>query len=161
MLLHWHIDQHGKLVQEVRMTPENNTNDTVSRNIGGATGDVKTSNTNDNKKYGRCEHFRKPATTGRPVLKQLKFLGKCEDLTGHIYDCADARQSDIFVKTTKAIAKYVGVTPSRREVTQDELARTYHFPHYSYQPTQSTRVGQWFKSRKRSGQIHQTHNIPG
>jgi hypothetical protein len=32
------------------------------------------------------------------------------DLKGHIYDCSDARQSDIFVKTTKEITEYVGRT---------------------------------------------------
>jgi hypothetical protein len=36
-----------------------------------------------------------------------KFEGKKEDLKGHVYDCSDARQSDIFVKTTKEIAEYV------------------------------------------------------
>ena len=29
---------------------------------------------------------------------------------GHIYDCSDARQSDIFAKTTKEIAGYVDRT---------------------------------------------------
>jgi hypothetical protein len=44
------------------------------------------------------------------VIKQPKFEGKCEDLKGHIYDCSDARQSNIFAKTTKEIVKYVGQT---------------------------------------------------
>ena len=38
----------------------------------------------------------------------VKFDGSCEDLKGHIFDCADVKQSDIFVETTKAIAIYVG-----------------------------------------------------
>jgi hypothetical protein len=46
----------------------------------------------------------------RPVIKQPKFEGKCEDLKGHIYDCFNARQSDILIKITKEIAEYVGRT---------------------------------------------------
>lgn len=45
-----------------------------------------------------------------PVIKQAKFEGECDDLKGHIYDCSDARQSDIYVKTNKAIAGHVGRT---------------------------------------------------
>jgi hypothetical protein len=41
-------------------------------------------------------------------IKQPKFDGKEECLKGHIYDCADARQSDQFVRTTMEIAEYVG-----------------------------------------------------
>ena len=44
------------------------------------------------------------------VPGQAKFEGRCEDLKGHIYDCSDVRQSDIFAKTTKEIAGYVGRT---------------------------------------------------
>ena len=36
-----------------------------------------------------------------------KFEGKCEALKGHIYDC-DPRQADMYTKTTKEIAEYVG-----------------------------------------------------
>ena len=39
-----------------------------------------------------------------------KFEGGCDDLKGNIYDCSDAKQADIFIKTTKAIAEYVGRT---------------------------------------------------
>ena len=44
------------------------------------------------------------------VPRQLKFEGRCEEIKSHIYDCSDARQSDIFAKTTKEIAGYVGRT---------------------------------------------------
>jgi hypothetical protein len=51
--------------------------------------------------------FNKPTTTPtRP--KQPKFKGKCEDLKGHIFDCSDSRQADIYSKTVKEIAEYVG-----------------------------------------------------
>jgi hypothetical protein len=77
---------------------------------GGTMGDTKTSN-NDKQRYRRCGSRKPTMTSGRPVTRQPNFEGKCEDLLkGHIYDCSDARQSDIFVKTTKEIAKYVGET---------------------------------------------------
>jgi len=44
------------------------------------------------------------------VPRHTKFEGKCDDIKGHIYDCSDARQSDLFVKTTKEVAEYVGRT---------------------------------------------------
>jgi hypothetical protein len=43
-------------------------------------------------------------------VKQPKFEGKNEDLKGHVYDCSDARQSDVYVKTTKEISKHIGST---------------------------------------------------
>ena len=39
-----------------------------------------------------------------------RFEGKCEDLKGHIYDCADIRQGDQYSRTTKEISEYVGRT---------------------------------------------------
>jgi hypothetical protein len=35
------------------------------------------------------------------VVKQPKFEGRCDDLKGFIYDCADARQADAYTTTTK------------------------------------------------------------
>jgi hypothetical protein len=57
-----------------------------------------------------------PPTVGRAAtvsntaatVRQAGFIGKCLDLEGHIYDCTDPRQSDIFMKTMKEIAEYVG-----------------------------------------------------
>ena len=37
-----------------------------------------------------------------------KFEGRCDDLRGHIYDCADMRQVDLYVKTTEKIIEYAG-----------------------------------------------------
>jgi hypothetical protein len=39
-----------------------------------------------------------------------RFEGKCEDLKGHIYDCANIRQGNQYSRTTKEISKYVGRT---------------------------------------------------
>ena len=46
----------------------------------------------------------------KPVVQQLKFEGKCAELKGCIYDCTDSKQADVFTKTTKEIANYVGTT---------------------------------------------------
>ena len=44
------------------------------------------------------------------VSRQPKFEGKCDELKGHVYDCSDARQADLFIKTTKEVAEFVGRT---------------------------------------------------
>ena len=53
---------------------------------------------------------QKPAGGSPVVLRQPKFEGRCEQLKGHIFDCSDSRQSDMFTKTVKEIAEYVGRT---------------------------------------------------
>ena len=39
--------------------------------------------------------------------QEPKFEGKCDDLKGHIYDCSNVRQPDIFMKKTKEIGELV------------------------------------------------------
>ncbi len=86
--------------------PKDNKSD-APPNPGITTGDNKSSNSD--KQRCRRHGSRKPTMTpGRPVTRQPKLESKCEELKGHIYDCSDARQSDIFVKTTKELAEYVG-----------------------------------------------------
>jgi hypothetical protein len=46
----------------------------------------------------------------KPTPRQPKFEGKCDDLKGHIYDCSNPRQVDLFAKTTKELAEHVGRT---------------------------------------------------
>jgi uncharacterized membrane protein YcgQ (UPF0703/DUF1980 family) len=46
----------------------------------------------------------------KAIVQQPKFEGKCKELKGFIFDCSDSKQADIFVKTTKEIAGYVGRT---------------------------------------------------
>jgi hypothetical protein len=93
------------------MTSENETTPPTS-GTGKTSGDIKPpqsiSGTSETKKH-RKRGFRKPIPT---VItpRQPKFEGKCEELKGHIYDCSDTRQSDIFMKTTKEIAEYAGRT---------------------------------------------------
>ena len=39
-----------------------------------------------------------------------KFEGKCEDLNGAIFDCAESKMADTFVKTMKELSAYCGRT---------------------------------------------------
>lgn len=56
-------------------------------------------------------HARNGHQNNKPaVIRQPRFEGKCKSLKGHIYDCSDARQMDMFSRTTKEIAEYVGRT---------------------------------------------------
>eukprot|EP00978_Attheya_sp_CCMP212_P020625 scaffold59227_cov43-Attheya_sp.AAC.1 len=52
---------------------------------------------------------KKPASNGTVTApRQPKFEGSEEKLNGHIYDCSDMRQSDMYAKTTREIVGYVG-----------------------------------------------------
>eukprot|EP00978_Attheya_sp_CCMP212_P037164 scaffold173586_cov64-Attheya_sp.AAC.2 len=51
---------------------------------------------------------KKPTSVNTVVPRQPKFEGRCEEIKSHIYDCSDIRQSDIFIKTTKEVAGYMG-----------------------------------------------------
>ena len=73
---------------------------------GAAAKDKKESVSGPNKNKRQGYHQK---LSGVPP-RQPKFEGKCEDLKGHIYDCSDAKQSDLFTKTTKELAEYVGRT---------------------------------------------------
>lgn len=73
----------------------------------GTDGAFKDKESGDAKKKGNNHVSRGPNYS---VRTSIKFEGKCVDLKGHIYDCSDAKQSDIFAKTTKEVAGYVGRT---------------------------------------------------
>ena len=45
---------------------------------------------------------------GRPSVSPTKFKGNCSELGGHIFDCSDYKQADIYTTTVKRIADYVG-----------------------------------------------------
>jgi hypothetical protein len=60
---------------------------------------------------GKRHQFQNRRNSKKTIVqKQPKFEGKWDDLKGHIYDCSDARQSDLFIKTTREITEYVGRT---------------------------------------------------
>ena len=56
-------------------------------------------------KKGSCQHGSKATAISQ---RQPKFEGKCDELKGHIFDCSDVRQADLFAKSCKEIAKHVG-----------------------------------------------------
>jgi hypothetical protein len=90
---------------EIPISADTSSGGTV--NLTGRGADVNTA-----KKNRRGFRSRHHATSGPPTIiqRQVKFEGKCDKLKGHIYDCADVRQSDMFMKTTKEIAEFVGST---------------------------------------------------
>jgi hypothetical protein len=47
-------------------------------------------------------------TTVATVAREPKFAGKCDGLSGFVYDCSDGKQSDRFNIVTREIAEYVG-----------------------------------------------------
>ena len=63
----------------------------------------------------------------KPIVRQPKFEGRCDDLKGFVYDCSDTRQTDMFVKTTKELAEYVGrkfkTYPSDAKKSIDDLKK--------------------------------------
>jgi hypothetical protein len=67
----------------------------------GSAGD--SSGNNRSSQQGNRRHAFK-----KPVVRQPKFEGKCDELKGFIFDCSDSRQADVFAKTTREIAEYVG-----------------------------------------------------
>jgi hypothetical protein len=56
------------------------------------------------------QHGNRRRAFKKPMTRQPRFQGKCDELKGHIYDCSDSRQSDVYTKTTKEIGEYVGRT---------------------------------------------------
>jgi hypothetical protein len=59
----------------------------------------------------RRRGFKKPGFKAPQAPQAPRFEGKCEDLNGCTYDCSDPRQAaDMYTKTTKEIAEYVGRT---------------------------------------------------
>jgi hypothetical protein len=63
----------------------------------------------------------------------MNFEGKCDDLSGYIYDCADPKQAaDMYTNTTKEISEYVGRTykygGEMRQVIMKLRKPTYPIP---------------------------------
>jgi hypothetical protein len=53
----------------------------------------------------------KPVSMTNETRMTMNFEGKCDDLSGYIYDCADPKQAaDMYTNTTKEISEYVGRT---------------------------------------------------
>ena len=60
------------------------------------------------KKSGQISRF-----SSRISVPITKFEGACDGLKGHIYNCTDAKQADLFIKTTSAISTYVATNFSK------------------------------------------------
>jgi hypothetical protein len=74
----------------------------------------------------------KDLTTANETMK-MNFEGKCDDLSGYIYDCADPKQAvDMYTSTTKEISEYVGRTykygGEMRQVIMKLQKPTYDIP---------------------------------
>jgi hypothetical protein len=54
------------------------------------------------------QHYNKRRAFKKPMVKQPKFEGKCEELKGFICDCSDSRQIDAFMCATKEVAEHFG-----------------------------------------------------
>jgi hypothetical protein len=42
------------------------------------------------------------------VVKQPKFVGRCEDLNRHIFDCSSVQGANVFTKSKQELAEYAG-----------------------------------------------------
>jgi hypothetical protein len=62
-----------------------------------------TDSTDPSKRYNRFQH--KKTTTQEP-----KFNGRCDDIRGFVFDCADGKQADRYNTTIREITAYVGRT---------------------------------------------------
>ena len=49
-------------------------------------------------------------TGGPKPFTTFKFKGNCAELEGHIFDCSDSKQADLYVHTVKRVAEHVGAT---------------------------------------------------
>ena len=75
-----------------------------------ASADIPISGTEGGNKAKRNFGHRATSTGGTAIPRQPKFEGFSDapDLKGHIYDCSDSRQADLYIRTTSAIAEHVG-----------------------------------------------------
>eukprot|EP00978_Attheya_sp_CCMP212_P010735 scaffold26100_cov31-Attheya_sp.AAC.7 len=80
-----------------------------------AQGDSKPSDVRYHRRCGTKPKNRSAAATeGKAtgvtaVVRQTGFVGKCPDMEGHIYDCTNSRQSNMYTRTSNEIAEYVGM----------------------------------------------------
>ena len=60
----------------------------------------------DGRRHNNRRGNRQSNINALPV--QTAFKGRVEALKGHVYDCSDHKQAELFTKTTKEISGYVG-----------------------------------------------------
>jgi hypothetical protein len=53
-------------------------------------------------------YYRGSTTAATTADTKPEFQGRCDDLRGHVFDCAVGKQADRYTVTMKAIAEYIG-----------------------------------------------------
>ncbi len=79
--------------------------------------------------------------------RDVKFIGRCDDLKGEIYDSSSYSQADGYTKTTKEIAEYVGRTYSAEAQTAVEtlVLPTFVYPNDPEDDASFTEKRKWQK----------------
>jgi hypothetical protein len=67
--------------------------------------------------------------------KEPRFEGRCSDLSGHIYDCSNTRQADVYAKTTREVAEYVGRTYNYGTNAKIAVVETLALPTFLTMPS--------------------------
>jgi hypothetical protein len=86
----------------------------------------------------------------KPIVRQPKFEGNCEELKGHVLDCSNTRQADMFSKTTKALARHV-IKRTDTATTSVWPYRTYLRRYWRYRrtcPTQPRRLSSGYRRKR-------------
>jgi hypothetical protein len=124
--------------------------DEPAQSEAGGTGG--TTNDAEPKKQGGYQGrfpYKRPAFD-KPAIKATRFEGRCEHLTGHIYDCGDNRQVDMYTKTTREIGDYVGRTykygGDARIVVQTLALPTIELPEDPKDDASKTTLKLWDKA---------------
>jgi hypothetical protein len=86
---------------------QHNTSTMAEKREKGESGEKPSTSSNDT---GRIPQGNGRRAFKKPIVRQPKFEGNCEELKGHVFDCSNSRHADIFSKTTKALAGHVGKT---------------------------------------------------
>eukprot|EP00978_Attheya_sp_CCMP212_P014517 scaffold37028_cov57-Attheya_sp.AAC.8 len=90
------------------MTPDTGASDKPAK-VNDLAEDKKPAATGEYKRYFKHDSKKPTTNVSTPaIVKKPKSEGMIPELKGHIYDCTNARQLDLFVKTTKKILDYVG-----------------------------------------------------
>jgi hypothetical protein len=76
----------------------------------GESGEKLSTNSNDTGRIPQGHSGNGRCAFKKPIVRQPKFEGNCEELKGHVFDCSNSTQANMFSKTTKALAGHVGKT---------------------------------------------------
>jgi hypothetical protein len=83
-------------------------NKMISSSNGGGSANGNSLGVQFKKEPNQRNSYRQHRDSRKPSAKQLKFTGRCKALDGHIFDCSDAQQANVFTKTLKEVAEYGG-----------------------------------------------------